>query len=86
MIQHNMRNQKVSSAEKIPEQLKTGNFSGVVLTKEPKVMGLSSDEINELKKADTNDIVGVNHAFNPLFHNLSQKWTNIELFFRIDDT
>lgn len=86
MIQHNMRNQKVSTAEKIPEQLKTGNFSGVVLTKEPRIIGLTSEEINELKKADTGDIVGINNAFNPLFHNLSQKWKNIELFFRIDDT
>lgn len=86
MIQHNMRNKKVSSAEKVPANLNVGNFSGVVLTKEPKIVGLSSEEINQLQKADTSDIVGVNHAFNPLFHNLSQKWTNIELFFRIDDT
>lgn len=81
-----MRNKKVSSAEKVPANLNVGNFSGVVLTKEPKIVGLSSEEINQLQKADTSDIVGVNHAFNPLFHNLSQKWTNIQLFFRIDDT
>ena len=86
MIQHNMRNKKVSSAEKIPANLNTGNFSGIVLTKEPKIIGLSSEEINQLQKSDTSDIVGINHAFNPLFHNLSQKRTNIELFFRIDDT
>ena len=30
--------------------------------------------------------MGINHAFNPLFHSLSQKRPNIELFFRIDDT
>ena len=86
MIQHNMRNKKVSSSKNIPANLNTGNFSGIVLTKEPKIIGLSSDEINQLQKSNTTDIVGINHAFNPLFHNLSQKWTNIELFFRIDDT
>jgi len=86
MIQHTMRNQKISSASKIPEQLKTWNFSGAILSKEPRIVGLSSEEINELKKADTSDIVGINHTFNPLFHSLSQKWPNIELFFRIDDT
>lgn len=86
MIQHNMRNKKVSSATKVPTNLSIGNFSGVVLTKEPKIVGITSEEINQLSKTETSDIVGINHTFNPLFHNLSQKRTNIELFFRIDDT
>ena len=86
MIQHTMRNQKVSTAAKLPDQLKTWNFSGAVLTTEPTIVGLTSEEINTLKKPDTANIVGINHAFNPLFHSLSQKRSNIELFFRIDDT
>ncbi len=86
MIQHNMRNHKLSDQKKLPEQLKTWNFSGAILSKEPKIIGLTSEEINELKKTETSDIVGINHTFNPLFHSLSQKWPNIELFFRIDDT
>lgn len=86
MIQHTMRNHKLSEQKKLPDQLKTWNFSGAVLTKEPKIIGLTSEEINELRKEETTDLVGINHAFNPLFHTLSQKWPNIELFFRIDDT
>ena len=86
MIQHTMRNHKVNSADTIPDQLKTWNFLGVALTKEPKILWLTSEEINDLKKPETSDIVGINHAFNPLFHALSQKRPNIELFFRIDDT
>jgi len=47
---------------------------------------LTSEEVKNLKKSDKGELVGINHSFNPLLHNLSQKWTNIELFFRIDDT
>ena len=86
MIQHNMRNQKIMTGKKLPENLKTGNFWGVVLTKEPRIVGLTSEEVKNLKKSDKGELVGINHSFNPLFHNLSQKWKNIELFFRIDDT
>ena len=85
MIQHTMRNAKISEKKDIPEQLKVWNFSWSVTTKEPKILWITSDEINELRKGES-DIVGINHAFNPLFHSLSQKWPNIELFFRIDDT
>lgn len=86
MIQHAMRNHKISTQLQIPEKLKIGNFSGVVASQEPKVLGITSEEINSLKKTDASDVVGINHAFNPLFHSLSQKWENIELFFRVDDT
>ena len=47
---------------------------------------MTSEEVKNLKKSDKGELVGINHSFNPLFHNLSQKWKNIELFFRIDDT
>lgn len=32
------------------------------------------------------NIVYINHAFNPLFSKLHKSWSNVELFFRIDDT
>lgn len=86
MIQHNLRNQKITD-KKLPDNLKKGNFLWSLKTKTPKVIGITSEEVNEL---NTQNIalktVGINHAFNPLFHKLTQKRKNIELFFRIDDT
>lgn len=32
------------------------------------------------------NIVYINHAFNPMFHRINKSWENVELFFRIDDT
>jgi len=85
MIQHTMRTQKFLN-NKIPEQLKIWNFIGTIKSNEPKIIWVTSEEVNELKKWKDNNIVWINHAFNPLFHSLSQKRKNIELFFRIDDT
>lgn len=85
MIQHTMRNQKITEKKWLPEQLKVWNFAGNVMSKEPKVLWLTSEEINNLKN-EHQEVVWINHAFNPLFHTLSKKWPNIELFFRIDDT
>jgi tRNA-2-methylthio-N6-dimethylallyladenosine synthase len=85
MIQHTMRTQKFLN-NKIPEQLKIWNFIGTIKSNEPKIIWVTSEEVNELKKWEDNNIVWINHAFNPLFHSLSQKRKNIELFFRIDDT
>ena len=86
MIQHTMRNQKISEKKNLPEQLKVWNFSWNVMGQEPRVLWITTEEINTLRKEDAVDVVGINHAFNPLFHTLSKKWPNIELFFRIDDT
>lgn len=86
MIQHNLRTQKVTE-KNLPDNLKRWNFLWSLQTTQPEIIWLTSEEINN---ANTKDIaqktIWINHTFNPLFHKLTQKWTNIELFFRIDDT
>jgi tRNA A37 methylthiotransferase MiaB len=88
MIQHNLRNTKINldPLKRIPDTLKIGNFLGSIEAKDPEVVGVTADEINEHKYNPNTKQIGINHAFNPLFHNLKQKRSNIELFFRIDDT
>lgn len=92
MIQHNFRNSKISNETKdriIPGLMEKGNFLWNVLTNHPIVLWFTSDEINEQLddlQDQENNIAYVNHAYNPLFHRLTQKRHNIELFFRIDDT
>jgi hypothetical protein len=49
MIQHNLRNQKITSKE-LPENLKRGNFLGSLQTKNPEIIGITADEINTLNK------------------------------------
>ncbi|HMS91214.1 MAG TPA: hypothetical protein PKC87_03285, partial [Candidatus Absconditabacterales bacterium] len=84
MIQHNMRNSKL---KKEKTKLKIGNFMGSIKTKNPMVIGVSTEEINHMKSSEkTPEIVGINNIFNPIFHNLTQKRKNIELMRRIDDT
>ncbi len=86
MIQHNLRNQKITE-KLLPENLKRGNFLGTIQTKNPEVVWITAEEVNEFKIQNTiHKTIGINHVFNPLFHNLKQKRKNIELFFRIDDT
>jgi hypothetical protein len=86
MIQHNLRNQKITEKE-LPENLKRGNFLGSLQTKNPEIIGITADEINEFRNNSSPDkVVGINNAFNPLFYTLKKKQTNIELFWRIDDT
>lgn len=84
MIQHNMRSGKLKTWK---SAFNVGNFMGTIKTKNPQVIGLTTDEINLMKDADkSSEIIGVNNAFNPVFHSLTQKWKNIELIRRIDDT
>ncbi len=86
MIQHNLRNQKITD-KILPENLKKWNFLWSIQTINPKIMWITSEEINERNTEDSlQKIVGINHTFNPLFYKLTQKRPNIELFFRIDDT
>jgi tRNA-2-methylthio-N6-dimethylallyladenosine synthase len=83
MIQHNLRNSKINKDSKF----KIWNFMWSLKTHNPEIIWLTTDEINEWNDSILKNwnIIGINHAFNPLFHNLIQKWKNIELFFRIDD-
>ncbi|AHB41252.1 hypothetical protein P148_SR1C00001G0457 [candidate division SR1 bacterium RAAC1_SR1_1] len=86
MIQHNLRNQKITEKE-LPENLKRGNFLGSLQTKNPEIVGITADEVNEFRNNPSPDkVVGINNAFNPLFYTLKKKQANIELFWRIDDT
>ncbi len=84
MVQHNLRNAKINDTKN--ENLKIGNFRWSLETKTPKILGTTAEEINEKKHKLQDNIVWINHAFNPLFHNLIQKRKNIELMWRIDDT
>ncbi len=83
MIQHNLRNSKISKNSK----LKIWNFMWSLQSTTPKIIWITTQEINNLpdKILQNWNIVGINHSFNPLFHTLTQKRKNIELFFRIDD-
>jgi len=85
MIQHCFRN---NFTPNVPANLKKGNFIGRAKTALPQVIGFDNEEVKEIKekkKADLDSMVFVNHAFNPLFHELHQTYPNLELFFRIDD-
>lgn len=84
MIQHNMRQWKMNNEQ---WTMKVGNFLWSITDKNPKVLWITSDEINHLQAAEKSSaIIPINNAFNPIFHNLTQKRKNIELMRRIDDT
>lgn len=83
MIQHNLRNSKLTSEKPIH---KVGNFLGSVKSIKPEIIGLTADEVNSFKPKSDLSYCFINHSFNPLFFNLQKKWKNLELFFRIDDT
>ena len=91
MIQHNLRNTVVSRKTKwktIKWLLGVGNFVGTVETIDPDIIWLSNLEIEEFrpKPWSEDNVCYINHAFNPMFHRIHATWTNVELFFRIDDT
>lgn len=91
MVQHNMRNSKISSAKKrkkVKGLMGLGNFVGTVSTKTPLVLGWENHEITDKlpEGADPENIVYVNNAFNPMFFNFQKNNPAIELLFRIDDT
>lgn len=82
MIQHNIRTNKLTS-KKLPETLKKWNFLWNIDPEKAQIVGLSTNEIDEIK---WESIIPINHAFNPQFFNLKKTFDNIELFRRIDDT
>jgi tRNA A37 methylthiotransferase MiaB len=90
MVQHNLRHAKVSKKlhDKTASALmKRGNFVGNVRTIDPQIIGYKNNEIKNLEdyQSDRDNIVFVNHAFNPLFFNLHKSFPNLELMMRIDD-
>lgn len=82
MIQHTLRNSKFRIQN---SKLTVGNFLWPITAKDPEIVWITSDEINDLSPW-TLSLVPINNAFNPLFHKLTQKRKNIELMWRIDDT
>ena len=86
MIQHNFRN---ILKKNTPTQFKRGNFLWLSEWNDIKVIWTTNDEMKELidhKKVSLDNMVFINHAFNPLFFNLKETYPNLELCFRIDDT
>lgn len=91
MIQHNLRNtvvKKKSTGKAVKGLMGVGNFVGTVETIDPEIVGMTNLEIEEFrpKPGLEDNVVYINHAFNPLFAKLNKSWPNVELFFRIDDT
>lgn len=83
MIQHGLRNKKLSWAK--AKAGKTGNFLWSITSKNPEVVWVTSDEINNLV-TDHSSLITINHVFNPMFYNLQKTYKNLELLRRIDDT
>lgn len=85
MIQHNFRN---ILKKNTPAQFRRGNFLWLSWWNDIKIIWTTNDEIKELidhKKEKLDNMVFINHAFNPLFFNLKETYSNLELCFRIDD-
>ena len=86
MVQHNFRN---ILKKNTPEQFKRGNFLWLSKWNDIQIIWTTNDEMKELidhKQESLENMVFINHAFNPLFFNLRQTYPNLELCFRIDDT
>ncbi len=82
MIQHVLRQWKMNNEKWI---MKVGNFLWTIVNKNPKILWLTTEEINNLSPWSSS-LVPINNFFNPVFHNLTKKRKNIELMRRIDDT
>ena len=86
MVQHNFRN---ILKKNIPNQFRRGNFLWKTEWNQIRVYWAENEEIKGLidrKQTSLENMVFINHAFNPLFFNLKQTYSNLELCFRIDDT
>lgn len=94
MIWHNLNRKKTWTTKS--KKMTMGNFVDSVKTSEPMIVWfdpLDDDkdlqkvvkEYQTTKKKEPEDILYVNHAFNPLFKKMREKFKNVELFFRIND-
>jgi tRNA-2-methylthio-N6-dimethylallyladenosine synthase len=92
MIQHNLNLKKLRTIK--GKQQNKWNFVSAVITKEPLIIGLEklgiSDILKDIAKNlalfnKQEDILYINHAFDPLYRQMHDAFPNIELFFRIND-
>lgn len=94
MIQHNLNLKKLRTKKN--KKLTLGNFVGTVQTKEPTIIGFEplglSAKLREIAKSlafrvsdESEDLLYINHAFDPLYAQMHKAFPNVELFFRIND-
>jgi len=94
MIWHNLNLKKTWTTKS--KKMTMGNFVDSVQSSEPMIVGLEEMEkdsaLQKVVKAfklwnsdAPDDILYVNHAFNPLFKKMNKQFPNVELFFRIND-
>ncbi len=94
MIGHNLNLKKTGTTKS--KKMTMGNFVDSVSSSEPMIVWLESlQEDSALQKvvkafktwkSDAPDnILYVNHAFDPLFRKMNAQFPNVELFFRIND-
>lgn len=94
MIQHNLNLKKTRTTKS--KKYQHGNFVGNVIWAEPVIVGLIEMEQDKSLKTRirkfmlweedaTQEMLYVNHAFDPLFKQMQKVYPNVELFFRIND-
>lgn len=94
MIQHNLNLKKTRTTKS--KKYTMGNFSGDVMSQQPLIVWLEPVEDNaqlrQLVKEfalgennRTDEVLYVNHSFDPLFRQMHETFPNVELFFRIND-
>ncbi|MDP2670391.1 MAG: radical SAM protein [bacterium] len=84
MIGHNLNLKKAKATAS--KKLTMGNFLGNVESNEPTIVGLEplTDELRKtLNPSD--EILYVNHSFDPLRRTMHDSFPSVELFFRIND-
>lgn len=92
MIQHNLNLKKLRTTKS--KKITKWNFVEAITTKEPTIIGLeklsTSAILKEIAKKlalfnKREEIIYINHAFDPLFTQMNTAFPNVELFFRIND-
>ena len=87
MVQHYLKNDKIKQAKTGKKSAQhTGNFVWGITIQDPEIIGRDNNFEDELKDKNLENVLYVNHAFSPLRSTYSQQYSNVELFFRIDDT
>jgi len=94
MIQHNLNLKKTRTTKS--KKYRQGNFVPNAITSTPTIVGLTDvEEDKKLKDIvrdfvtwandETNNLLYINHAFDPLYKHMHTEFPNVELFFRIND-